>query len=43
VVFSGIYGDYVQKLAAEENVYLPIIRNYVVLSVESWIAILYVK
>jgi predicted phage terminase large subunit-like protein len=24
VVFSGIYGDYVQKLAAEENVYLPI-------------------
>ena len=24
VVFSGIYGNYVQKLAAEENVYLPI-------------------
>jgi hypothetical protein len=24
VVFSGIYGDYIQKLAAEENVYLPI-------------------
>ena len=24
VVFSGIYGNYIQKLAAEENVYLPI-------------------
>jgi predicted phage terminase large subunit-like protein len=24
VVFSGIYGNYVQKLAADENVYLPI-------------------
>jgi predicted phage terminase large subunit-like protein len=24
VVFSGIYGNYVQKMAAEENVYLPI-------------------
>jgi hypothetical protein len=24
VVFSDIYGNYVQKMAAEENVYLPI-------------------
>jgi len=24
VVFSGIYGNYIQKLAAEENVYLPV-------------------
>jgi predicted phage terminase large subunit-like protein len=26
VVFSGIYGNYVQKMAAEENVYLPITK-----------------
>ena len=24
VVFSGIYGNYIQKLAAEQNIYLPI-------------------
>jgi hypothetical protein len=32
VVFSGIYGNYIQKLAAEENVYLPIKKLPVKLS-----------
>jgi hypothetical protein len=35
VVFSGIYGNYVQKLAAEENVYLPIKKLPVKLSKEA--------
>ncbi|MGP1587298.1 MAG: hypothetical protein ACTTHG_03025 [Treponemataceae bacterium] len=26
VVFSGIYGNYIQKLAAEKNIYLPIVK-----------------
>jgi hypothetical protein len=32
VVFSGIYGNYIQKLAAEENVYLPVKKLPVKLS-----------